>query len=343
MICWQLQSKNQPLIRVDRELGPLKDGWSRIKIAGCGLCHTDLGFIFTQVATRHPLPLTLGHEISGVVIEGSHKGKQVVVPAVIPCRECVPCRKGYPRICKQQLMPGNDIPGGFSELIDVPAHDLAVVPKSLGEEELARLSVVADAVTTPLQAIRNLELAAGEVAVVIGCGGVGGFAALLAKSFGAEVIAMDIDDRKLEKLARAGIEHICNVKDQEPRGLKKWLRQLCKSEGFPDFGLKIFEASGTKQGQVLAFNLLGFGARMAVVGFTMDKLEVRLSNLMAFDATLVGNWGASPEIYPEAIELALDGDLHLEDFTEIHPLEDINRIIDKAQAHQLESRAVLKP
>ena len=69
------------------------------------------------------------------------------------------------------------------------------------------------------------------------------------------------------------------------------------------------------------------GATLSVVGFTMDKVEVRLSNLMAFDARAIGNWGCPPELYPAALDLVLDGKVAIKPFVEAHPLDDINRRI----------------
>ena len=74
----------------------------------------------------------------------------------------------------------------------------------------------------------------------------------------------------------------------------------------------IFECSGTAAGQLTAYGLLVHGATLCVVGFTMDKVELRLSNLMAFDARAIGNWGCPPELYPEALELVLDGRVKVE-------------------------------
>ena len=321
----------------------LKEGWIRVKIAGCGLCHTDLGFIYTDVETRQPLPLVLGHEISGTVEIGPNVGQQVIIPAVIPCETCPACLAGQKRICSKQIMPGNDMAGGFSEYIDVPERALVPIPKKMDQESLARLSVVADAITTPLQAIHNLGLKSGELAIIIGCGGVGSFAALLAKAYGAHVIALDIDDRKLSKLKSIGIDYTFNTKDMDTRAIKKMIKELCKEQSYPRFGHKIFETSGSKPGQELAFALMGFGARIGIVGFTMSKLEVRLSNLMAFDAQLIGNWGASPDVYPEAIDFVLNGDLHLDEFTELFPLSEINNVIQKVHHDGHDRRAVLVP
>ena len=123
-----------------------------VRVAGCGVCHTDIGFWRAGVSTRHSLPLTLGHEISGTVVRtGAGKrgllGREVIVPAVIPCGECDLCRRGRDNVCRAQLMPGNDMDGGFAEFVRVPARGLCLVDDR-GGYELAELSVIADAVTT---------------------------------------------------------------------------------------------------------------------------------------------------------------------------------------------------
>jgi 6-hydroxycyclohex-1-ene-1-carbonyl-CoA dehydrogenase len=75
----------------------------------------------------------------------------------------------------------------------------------------------------------------------------------------------------------------------------------------------------------------------------MDMVNIRLSNLMALDATCFGNWGASPRHYAACIDLALSGKITLKPFVELHPLSDINRIFHAAHAGQLTRRAVLVP
>ncbi|MCB1983233.1 MAG: hypothetical protein KDF63_15450, partial [Rhodoferax sp.] len=106
---------------------------------------------------------------------------------------------------------------------------------------------------------------------------------------------------------------------------------------------KLFECSGTAAGQTTAFGLLVHGATLAVVGFTMDKVEIRLSNLMAFDARAIGNWGCPPELYPGALDLVLDGKVRLAPFVETHPLSDINRVFDAVHRREITRRAVMVP
>ena len=106
-----------------------------VAIAGCGVCHTDLGYFYDGVRTNHPLPLALGHEISGRVVAagaGAERwiGKAVIVPAVLPCGECDLCRRGLGTICRTQKMPGNDIQGGFATHIVVPGRGLCEVDEA---------------------------------------------------------------------------------------------------------------------------------------------------------------------------------------------------------------------
>ena len=89
--------------------------------------------------------------------------------------------------------------------------------------------------------------------------------------------------------------------------------------------------------------MLTHGSTLCVVGFTMDRIELRLSNLMAFDARALGNWGCAPELYPEVLELVMDGRVQIAPYVEQHPLDSIQEIFNAAQRHELTKRAVLVP
>ena len=79
------------------------------------------------------------------------------------------------------------------------------------------------------------------------------------------------------------------------------------------------------------------------IGFSMAKLEVRLSNLMAFDATMFGNWGCDPLLYPEVLDLLAEGKIQLKPFVKQYPLAEINDVFDAAHHGKLVERAVLVP
>ncbi len=318
-----------------------------VAVAGCGVCHTDIGFAYDGVPTRHALPLVLGHEISGYVIAAGEQarewiGRAVIVPAVIPCGTCDPCKGGRPTICRKQFMPGNDADGGFATHVRVPARGLCPVPEQLPAGiSLEMLSVMADAVTTPYEAIRRSGLAAHNVAVFVGAGGIGGFGVQIAAAMGAAVVAIDVDPERLELAAAHGAT--LTINSRECADVRATVRVFVKQSGRRGIGLKIFETSGTAAGQQTAFSLLDFGAHLAVVGYTAQKVELRLSNLMAFDATARGNWGCPPDQYPHVLAMILDGKVQIAPFVELHALEEAPQILEAAHHHQLRRRAVLVP
>ena len=166
----------------------------------------------------------------------------------------------------------------------------------------------------------------------------------IARAFGAEVVAVDVDPRKLAAIAAdGGAALTLNARELDARALKKAVADFARQRGLRATEWKLFECSGTAAGQTTAFGLLVHGATLAVVGFTMDKVEIRLSNLMAFDARAIGNWGCPPELYPGALDLVLDGKVRLAPFVETHPLSDINRVFDAVHRREITRRAVMVP
>ncbi len=343
----QLVSAGAPLELRDVPTPAPGDDEVLVKVAGCGVCHTDIGFWKDGVPTRHAPPLTLGHEISGTVTAAGAKyrhliGREVIVPAVIPCGACELCRRGRGNVCRRQIMPGNDMDGGFAEAVVAPGRGVCVVERR-GAYTLADLSVVADAVTTPYQAIVRSGMAAGDFVIVIGTGGVGTYAVQIAAALGARVVALDVDDAKLETLARHGAAATFNPAAMDFKTLKKALQAKAAEWDRGPERWFVFECSGTTRGQETAFGLLGPAATLMVVGFTLGKIEVRLSNLMAFDATVQGTWGCRPELYPEALDLVIDGRVTLAPFIERHPMSAGPEVIRGVAEHTLSRRAILEP
>jgi 6-hydroxycyclohex-1-ene-1-carbonyl-CoA dehydrogenase len=347
---WLMTAPQQPMVRTAFQAIP-QAGEVVVAIAGCGVCHTDLGYFYDGVRTNQPLPLALGHEISGRVVEagagaGQWLGKSVIIPAVLPCGECDLCQRGLSTICRGQKMPGNDIQGGFASHIVVPGRGLCEVdPAQLAASglELAQVSIVADALTTPYQAVRRAGVTPGSLAIVVGAGGVGGYCVQVARAFGAKVVAIDIDDAKLAAVAEHGASLTINSRALDGKAIKSAVSAFAKKEGLRSTEWFIFECSGSAPGQLTAYGLLVHGATLSVVGFTMDKVEVRLSNLMAFDARALGNWGCPPEYYPAALDLVLQGKVQIAPFVEKRPLSTINDVFEAVHRHDIRKRVVLVP
>jgi 6-hydroxycyclohex-1-ene-1-carbonyl-CoA dehydrogenase len=318
-----------------------------VRVAGCGVCHTDVGFWREGVATRAPLPLTLGHEISGTVEAAGAEyerliGREVIVPAVIACGRCALCLSGRSNACCAQVMPGNDIDGGFAEWVVVPGRGLCIV-EDRGGYELAELAVVADAVTTPYQAVVRSGLAPGDLAIVIGVGGVGTHCVQIAAALGAHVIALDVSEQRLNAVREHGAALTLNSGTTDFREIRRAVADVANASGCAPHGWKIFECSGHPAGQETAYGLLPRAGTLIVVGFTLAKVQLRLSNLMALDATVQGTWGCRPELYPEALALVTTQRITLRPFIDTHPLADGAAVLGRVANHELERRAVLVP
>ena len=306
----------------------LKESEVLVEIAGCGVCHTDLGFFYDGVPNVSKPPLTLGHEIAGTVVAGDEKwvGKEVIIPAVMPCRKCMLCKTGRGNRCLNQLMPGNSLGpyGGFSSHIPVPSVDLCEV-RDKGEISLSHFAVVADAATTPYQAAVRADFQPGDNVIVIGItGGVGQYMGQVAKALGAKtVIGIARNPEKLKRALSYGADFVISSVDKEARDVVKEFRGISKENGLPNYGWKIFEVSGVKTGQEIALALLGFTGKLIVVGFGLAKVEYAIGRLMAFDADIIGTWGCLPEYYPIVLDMVLSKKIDIEPFVETRPMSTI--------------------
>ncbi len=327
------------------ELAP---GEVLVEVAGCGVCHTDLGYFYDGVPTVSKPPLTLGHEISGTVVAGDDAwvGKEVIIPAVMPCRQCILCKTGRGNRCLAQKMPGNSLGlyGGFSSHIPVPAVDLCEV-KDRGDIPLSHLAVVADAATTPYQAAKRSDLQPGDNVVVIGItGGVGQYMGQTAKALGAKtVVGIARNKEKLERALNFGADFCINSTDKDARTVSKEFRGYCKENGLPNTGWKIFEVTGAKGGQEIGLALLGFTGKLIVVGFGMAKVEYAIGRLMAFDAEIIGTWGCLPEYYPIVLGMVLGGKINMEEFVETRAMSTIAETFAEAHKTPPMKRIVLTP
>ncbi len=344
---WQM-AEPKKLVRTSIDVPELKPGEVLVEVAGCGVCHTDVGYFYDGVPTVSDPPLTLGHEISGRVVAGDEKfiGKEVIIPAVMPCNSCDICAEGRGNRCLKQKMPGNSmgIYGGFASHIPVPAADLCVVEDRKGMD-LEYFSVVADAITSPYQAAKRADIKPGDRVLVIGAtGGIGVYMTQIAAALGAEaVIAIARNKEKLERSLEFGATHAISTLDQSVKDVRDAFRSYSKENGLPGHGWKIFECTGSKMGQEIGLELLSFTGKLLVVGFGMQKVEYMLSRLMAFDAEIIGTWGCLPKYYKEVLQMVLDDKLQIKPFVELRPMSQIEESFEQSHAGKLMQRVVLTP
>ncbi len=317
---------NQPL-KVEEiatpEPGP---GEVLVKVAACGVCHTDLHYIDHGVPTFKKPPLILGHEVSGTVaalgpqVEGWEEGARVLLPAVYGCGQCAMCRRGRENICQRMVMFGNNVDGGYAEYVLAPAKDLLALPEEI---PLVEGAIIADAITTPYHAVVNRgRVQPGDQVVVFGCGGVGLNLVQMAAAMGARVLAVDIVEEKLEWARRLGAAQTLDAGQVER--IDKEIRK--RTGGGADVA---FEAIGLPLTQQQAFASLRTGGRFVVVGFAGEPMQLDTGRTMYRELEIVGSLGCRAVDYPRVMALVQQGKIKVKELvTARFSLEDINEAFD---------------
>jgi len=297
-----------------------------IRVAGCGVCHTDLHYTDHGTPTFKTPPMILGHEISGTVedvgggVTHLKKGDPVLVAAVTSCGACDACREGRENICARGEMLGNHIDGGFAEYVVAPAKDTFVLPPEI---PLVEGSIIADAITTPYHAVVNRgAVRPGHAVVVFGCGGVGLNVVQVAAAQGARVVAVDLSDDKLAWAKKLGASATVNPSTVER--LDKELRKL--TGGGADVA---FEAVGKPVTQEQALSSLKTGGRAVFVGYSPDTMTLNSGRVMFRELEVVGSLGCRPVDYPRVMEMVRQGRVQLLPLvTHRFPLDEIGEAFD---------------
>jgi 6-hydroxycyclohex-1-ene-1-carbonyl-CoA dehydrogenase len=270
-----------------------------VRVAACGICHTDLHYLDHGVKT-FKTPVILGHEVSGTVaslgtgVTRFREGDRVILPAVFTCGTCRPCRTGRENICEQMKMLGNHVDGAYAEYVLAPARDAFSLP---AEIPLAEACLIGDAMSTPYHAVRHrAQVRLGETVAVFGCGGVGINAVQFAALAGGHVIAVDIDDRKLALARQFGARDVLNA-----RGVERVDKELKKrTGGGVDVAMEIIGKPETIRN---AYESLRPGGRLCQVGYTAEPVTLAFSKMMFYELQVIGSLGCRPSDYPELIEL----------------------------------------
>ena len=324
---------DMPLRVEDMPVPALDAGEVLVKVAACGLCHTDLHYIDHGVPTVKTPPMILGHETSGtVVLSGTatgaiKEGDRVLLPAILTCGQCAACRYGRENICQHMRMFGNDVDGAYAEYVKAPAKDIFILPPEI---PLVEGCIIADAVTTPYHAVKNrAEVRPGDSVVVFGCGGVGLNVVQFANLAGGIVIAVDVVEERLEWARRLGATMTVNPRQTEGSVARK-IRQL--TGGGADVAL---EAIGNPATVQEAFSSLHPGGRLVVVGYSDREVALNAGRIMYREMEIRGSLGCRPVDYPRVIELARTGRIQVVPLiTARFPLADINEGLDALRHSQ---------
>lgn len=318
---------NRPLEITDVATPEPKQGEVLVKVAGCGMCHTDLHYLDHGVKTFKEPPIILGHEAAGTIaalgpgVSGHAEGDRVLIPAVLSCGRCRYCRGGRENLCERLRMLGNHMDGAYAEFVTVPADEVVGVPAEL---PLEKACVIADAVSTPYHAVKHRgRVRPGDTVAVVGCGGVGLNVVQCAAAAGGRVLALDVNAERLEAARALGAAWTL-APDTVQRPDKEVRRLL---GGGADVA---FEAIGKPETIRLAFNLLRPGGRLCIIGFSHDEVALSAAKIMFYELEVVGSLGCGGGEYPEILALVESGRIALDPIVSgTIPLADINDGFDR--------------
>ncbi len=310
-----------------------------IEVEACGVCHSDLHIAlgdWPNFAKLIHWPLILGHEVVGRVVEigdgvdAAIRGTRVGVPWIFwTCGECVSCREGRENICKSRVITGVSVNGGYAEYMLAKATHIIAVPDSLSSAEAAPLFCAG---VTVHRALHQAEARAGQRIAIFGAGGLGHLAIQIAAALGAEVIAVDIADDKLQLAREAGASTTFNSATNT----------RAAAEISASGGVHIaLVAAGTRAAYDSAFASLRPGGAVAVVGLPPEPLAIDAGLLVRNEARVIGSAVGTRQDVRETLALAAAGKLHCR--TESRPLESVNEVFDAMRRGALLGRVVLAP
>ncbi|BDB39907.1 MULTISPECIES: zinc-binding dehydrogenase [Mycobacterium] len=301
-----------------------------VKVAFCGICHSDLSLINGTFPAQAPV-VTQGHEASGTIAElgpgvtGWAEGDRVVVAAGRPCQRCPNCRRGDVVNCLRIQLMAFAYDGAWAEYTLAQAAGLTRVPDNVPLEQAA---ILADAVSTPFGAVvRTGKVAVGESVGVWGVGGVGTHIVQLAKLVGAvPVIALDINPAVLERALQIGADYAFDTRDDAlPDKLAEVTGGRLLDVAFDAVGLKAtFE-------QALA--ALTAGGRLVGVGMSAESPTVGPTAMFGLTRKQVlGHLGYQNVDIETLAKLVSFGRLDLSrSISEVVALEDIHEGIEKLE------------
>jgi 2-desacetyl-2-hydroxyethyl bacteriochlorophyllide A dehydrogenase len=278
----------------------LEDGQVMIKVMRAGLCGTDLHIYQGHMDARVKIPLVMGHEMCGEVVEvrdvtSVKVGDRVVVEPTVWCGACAACRRGHTHICQNLDFLGIDSPGAFQAYWAVPADRVHHVPDELDDASGALIEPLAVAVHD----VRRAQVELADRAVVIGGGPIGMLVAMAAQLDGAEVVISEVNPFRLEKARSLGFEAV----NPQEASLVDYVNDWTDGAGAD----LVFEVSGHPAGAQVMTELVRVRGRIALVGVHPSPPAVDLHKFFWRELTLVGCRVYQSVDFERAIRLAASG------------------------------------
>ncbi len=313
-----------------------------VKVKAAGICHSDAHYR-AGISPVRPIPLTLGHEVAGIVekigaqVTNVKVGDRVCLHYNLTCGDCYHCSTGNDQFCEKVLMLGHYTNGGYAEYISVPSRNAIHLPDEIPFEQGATLMCAS---ATAFHALKKSRLKAGERVAIFGTGGLGQSAVQLAKAFGAlEVYAVDINEEKLNLAKEYGAIPV-NGKTVNP---VEEIKRLTKGKGV-DIAIEMI---GLQQTMKQAIQVAGVMARVVIVGLSNKPIEIDTYNeILGNEVELIGSNDHHLQELPLLVEMARKKVLDISKIvTKTVPLdaEEVNEVLDNLEKFGGDVRTVIVP
>ena len=314
----------------------------RVRVRAAGICRSDAHYR-AGVSSVSPLPLTLGHEVAGVIdacgaaVSGLEPGDRVCLHYLATCGCCAHCRNGTEQFCASVQMMGKHRDGGYAEWVVMPAASAIPLPEELS---FVHGAVMMCSSATSLHALNKSRLRPGESVAIFGVGGLGMSAIQLARSAGAGMVfAVDINPKKLA-LAEAFNAVAIDARSLDP---VSELKRLTDGRGV-DVALELIGLPGTMRQAVRS---LGIQGRAVLVGITDKTFEIApYQEILNKEAEIIGVSDHLASEIPLLLQWAREGKLDLlKVVTRNIPLEAkaINEVLDSLERFGDDIRSVIIP
>ena len=333
-----LRSFSDPLQIEDLPAPTPGPGQVLVKVAACGVCHSDLHLAGGEWDLLKPitkLPLVLGHEVTGTVAalgEGVTElavGDRVGVPWLhFTCGECEFCKAGRETLCAKQQITGCTVDGGFAEYLTAQASHAAKLPANLSFAEAAPLLCAGLTVYT---AVKASGLQAGQSVAIFGIGGLGHLAIQLAKARGARVLAVDVNDEKLA-LARE-----CGADETIHGGTAHVHKDIKKATAGGAHVVMV--TSGSRAAYETALRSLRKGGTLCIVGMAPEPISLSTVAMVSGEYRIVAAAVGTRADLAELLRLAAEGKVRCR--FEPRDFADVARVMDEMKAGHVIGRAVL--
>ena len=312
-----------------------------VKVKACGICGSDVHGYDGSTGRRLP-PIVMGHEAAGIVeavganVKDIQPGDRVTFDSTVSCGACFFCSRGQINLCDNRQVLGVSTPefkrhGAFAEYVTVPRRITYKLPDALSFEHAALI----EAVSIAVHGVNRTPMRLGDTCVVVGAGMIGSLTIQAARLGGcANVIAIDVEDRKLDMARSFGANYTFNPKTDD---VVAKIKEVTNGIG-ADSAIDCVGATAPIQ---TCLNVVRKGGHVTLIGNVTPKIELPLQIVVSRELTLYGSCASNGE-YPECISLMAAGKIQVAPIISARiPLEEGPKFFERLYAHDQELMKVI--